>query len=575
MNQTIYPIGIQNFEKIRKDGYLYIDKTALIYQLVKTGSYYFLSRPRRFGKSLLLSTLEAYFQGKRELFEGLAMERLEKDWEVYPILHLDLNARHYKDTAALTSILNEFLEKWEALYGTEKQDRALEERFSYVIEQAYRQTGHRVVILIDEYDKPLLQNLHDEDMQDQLQNMLKPFYGVLKTMDGAIRFALLTGVTKFGKVSVFSDLNNLMDISMDDRYVEICGITEKEIHTCLEDEVRELAGAQDMTYEETCLRLKECYDGYHFVENSIGMYNPFSLLNTFARRKFGDYWFETGRPSYLVELLKHTHYDLYEMANTETDVDVLNSIDSASINPVPVIYQSGYLTIKDYDPEFGIYRLGFPNREVEEGFVKYLLPFYTSVSAPKTPFEIGQFVREIRSGDYDAFFRRLQSFFADTPYEVIAGQKPERDTELHYRNVLFIVFKLVGLYTQVEYHTSQGRIDLVLKTDRYIYVMEFKLNGTAEEALRQIEERQYALPFANCLYLSGGISGSSFFSREDFALSPGNGSFNTTGSLCRRWFSIRFYSLVAGLWSIGSCVVFLTRPTCCSFLYCRSCIWLR
>ena len=293
MSQTIYPIGIQNFEKIRKDGYLYIDKTALIYQLVKTGSYYFLSRPRRFGKSLLLSTLEAYFQGKRELFEGLAMERLEKDWEVYPVLHLDLNTRYYKDTAALTSILNEFLEKWEALYGTERQGRALEERFSYVIEQAYRQTGHRVVILIDEYDKPLLQNLHDEDMQDQLRNMLKPFYGVLKTMDGAIRFALLTGVTKFGKVSVFSDLNNLMDISMDDRYVEICGITEKEIHTCLEDEVRELAGAQDMTYEETCLRLKECYDGYHFVENSIGMYNPFSLLNTFRSLEFGSYWFET------------------------------------------------------------------------------------------------------------------------------------------------------------------------------------------------------------------------------------------------------------------------------------------
>lgn len=497
MNQTIYPIGIQNFEKIRKDGYLYIDKTALIYQLAKTGSYYFLSRPRRFGKSLLLSTLEAYFQGKRELFEGLAMERLEKDWEVYPILHLDLNARHYKDTAALTSILNEFLEKWEALYGTEKQDRALEERFSYVIEQAYRQTGHRVVILIDEYDKPLLQNLHDEKTQTQLRNMLKPFYGVLKTMDRAIRFALLTGVTKFGKVSVFSDLNNLMDISMDNRYVEICGITEKEIHAYLEEELKELAETQELDYEETSQKLKERYDGYHFTAKSAGIYNPFSLLNTFAKMEFGDYWFETGTPSYLVELLKHTHYDLYEMANTETDADVLNSIDAASKNPVPVIYQSGYLTIKDYDPEFGIYRLGFPNREVEEGFVKYLLPFYTSVSAPKTPFEIGQLVREIRSGDYDAFFRRLQSFFADTPYEVIAGQKPEHDTELHYRNVLFIVFKLVGLYTQVEYHTSQGRIDLVLKTDRYIYVMEFKLNGTAEEALRQIEERQYALPFAS------------------------------------------------------------------------------
>ena len=379
MNQTIYPIGIQNFEKIRKDGYLYIDKTALIYQLVKTGSYYFLSRPRRFGKSLLLSTLEAYFQGKRELFEGLAMERLEKDWEVYPILHLDLNARHYKDTAALTSILNEFLEKWEALYGTEKQDRALEERFSYVIEQAYRQTGHRVVILIDEYDKPLLQNLHDEDMQDQLRNMLKPFYGVLKTMDGAIRFALLTGVTKFGKVSVFSDLNNLMDISMDDRYVEICGITEKEIHTCLEDEVRELAGAQDMTYEETCLRLKECYDGYHFVENSIGMYNPFSLLNTFRSLEFGSYWFETGTPTYLVKLLKDNNFCLPDLTSEGVTAETLTDVESFKDNPIAVIYQSGYLTIKEYDEEFNIYRLGFPNKEVAEGFIKYLVPYYMPI----------------------------------------------------------------------------------------------------------------------------------------------------------------------------------------------------
>lgn len=263
------------------------------------------------------------------------MERLEKDWEVYPILHLDLNARHYKDTAALTSILNEFLEKWEALYGTEKQDRALEERFSYVIEQAYRQTGHRVVILIDEYDKPLLQNLHDEKTQTQLRNMLKPFYGVLKTMDRAIRFALLTGVTKFGKVSVFSDLNNLMDISMDNRYVEICGITEKEIHAYLEEELKELAETQELDYEETSQKLKERYDGYHFTAKSAGIYNPFSLLNTFAKMEFGDYWFETGTPSYLVELLKHTHYDLYEMANTETDADVLNSIDAASKIPFP------------------------------------------------------------------------------------------------------------------------------------------------------------------------------------------------------------------------------------------------
>ena len=497
MNKTIYPIGIQNFESLRKDAYLYIDKTALIYQLATTGRYYFLSRPRRFGKSLLLSTLEAYFQGKKELFEGLAIEKLEKEWTEHPILHLDLNIARYASTSDLEDILNRNLVAWEKLYGADPAERSLPLRFAGIIDRAYHKTGQRTVILIDEYDKPLLQNLHDEETQNQLRNMLKPFYGVLKTMDRAIRFALLTGVTKFGKVSVFSDLNNLDDISMRVPYAAICGITEEELRTYFEDDIHELASSLKLTYDETRTLLKRRYDGYHFVAEGPGLYNPFSLLNTFKYMRIDDYWFETGTPSYLVELLKHTHYDLYEMANTETDADTLNSIDSASNNPIPVIYQSGYLTIKDYDPEFKIYRLGFPNREVEEGFIKYLLPFYTSVSAPKTPFEIGQFVREVRSGNYDAFFRRLQSFFADTPYEVIAGQKPERDTELHYQNVLFIVFRLVGLYTKVEYHTSNGRIDLVLQTDRYIYIMEFKLNGTAEEALRQIDEKQYALPFAN------------------------------------------------------------------------------
>ena len=497
MNKTIYPIGIQNFESLRKDAYLYIDKTALIYQLATTGRYYFLSRPRRFGKSLLLSTLEAYFQGKKELFEGLAIEKLEKEWTEHPILHLDLNIARYASTSDLEDILNRNLVAWEKLYGADPAERSLPLRFAGIIDRAYHKTGQRTVILIDEYDKPLLQALHDEELQNQLRNMLKPFYGVLKTMDRAIRFALLTGVTKFGKVSVFSDLNNLDDISMRVPYAAICGITEEELRTYFEDDIHELASSLKLTYDETRTLLKRRYDGYHFVAEGPGLYNPFSLLNTFKYMRIDDYWFETGTPSYLVELLKHTHYDLYEMANTATDADTLNSIDSASNNPIPVIYQSGYLTIKDYDPEFKIYRLGFPNREVEEGFIKYLLPFYTSVSAPKTPFEIGQFVREVRSGNYDAFFRRLQSFFADTPYEVIAGQKPERDTELHYQNVLFIVFRLVGLYTKVEYHTSNGRIDLVLQTDRYIYIMEFKLNGTAEEALRQIDEKQYALPFAN------------------------------------------------------------------------------
>ena len=489
MNQTIYPIGIQNFEKIRKDGYLYIDKTALVYQLVTTGQYYFLSRPRRFGKSLLLSTLEAYFQGKKELFEGLAMEKLEKDWIRYPILHLDLNAERYSDPGALESILRRYLNLWEDLWGKDEREITPSDRFTGVIRRAYERTGRRVVILVDEYDKPLLQAIGNPELQEAYRSILKAFYGVLKSMDGYIRLAFLTGVTKFGKVSVFSDLNNLMDISMDNRYIEICGITEKEIHTYLENELRVLADAQAMTYEATCLKLKQRYDGYHFTANSAGMYNPFSLLNTFAKMEFGDYWFETGTPSYLVELLKHTHYDLYELANTETDADVLNSIYGDE-EPLPVIFQSGYLTIKGYDERFGIYRLGFPNREVEEGFVRFLIPYYTRFNKIEAPFEIQKFVQEIERGEPDAFFRRLQSFFADTPYELV------KELELHYQNVLFIVFKLVGFYVKAEYHTSQGRIDLVLQTDKYVYVMEFKLNGTAEEALQQINDKQYALPFA-------------------------------------------------------------------------------
>lgn len=491
MSDRIFPIGVQDFEKIRKNGYLYVDKTSLLYQLVKTGSYYFLSRPRRFGKSLLISTLEAYFRGKKDLFKGLAIEKLEKDWEEHPVLHLDLNTGLYGSAERLLYVLEDALHRWENLYGTSVSEKTPELRFMGVIRRAYEQTGHRVVILVDEYDKPLLQAIGNPELQDAYRSILKAFYGALKTMDGSIKFALLTGVTKFGKVSVFSDLNNLDDISMDDRYVEICGITEREIHAYMEEDVRNLALARGLTYEETSSILKERYDGYHFTEDSVGLYNPFSLLNTFAKKKFGDYWFETGTPSYLVELLKRTHYDLYAMAHTETDAGVLNSIDAASYNPIPVIYQSGYLTIKGYDPEFRLYKLGFPNQEVEEGFVRYLLPYYTSLNAGDSMFEIQRFVKSVRQGDPDAFLERLRGFFADTPYELV------RDLELHYQNVLFIVFKLVGFYVRAEYHTSNGRVDLVLQTDRYIYVMEFKLDGSAEEALRQIEEKGYARPFAS------------------------------------------------------------------------------
>ena len=485
----LYPIGIQNFESLRNDGYFYVDKTALLYRLAKTGRYFFLSRPRRFGKSLMISTLQAYFEGKKELFEGLAIEQLEKDWVKRPVLHLDLNIEKYNTPESLDKILNDTLVQWEELYGTRPSETSFSLRFAGIIRRACEKSGERVAILVDEYDKPMLQAIGDVELQKAFRTTLKPFYGVLKSMDGYIKFALLTGVTKFGKVSVFSDLNNLNDISMDDLYVELCGITEKEIHTNFEDELHELADAQKMSYEDVCRELKACYDGYHFVENSIGIYNPFSLLNTFLKMKFGSYWFETGTPSYLVELLKCHNYDLYRMAHEETNADILNSIDSESTNPIPVIYQSGYLTIKGYDPRFGMYRLGFPNREVEEGFLKYLMPFYANADKVDSPFQIQKFVNEVETGQIDAFFRRLSSLMADTPYELV------RDLELHYQNILFIVFKLVGFYVKAEYHTSEGRVDLVLQTDKYTYVMEFKFDSTAEEALRQINEKHYARPF--------------------------------------------------------------------------------
>ena len=489
MDGKLYPVGIQNFEKIRRDGYCYIDKTALVYQLVKTGSYYFLSRPRRFGKSLLISTLEAYFSGKKELFEGLAMEGLEKEWKRYPILHLDLNIEKYDTPDSLDDILNRNLVAWENLYGSDPAEVSLSLRFAGVVQRACEKTGERVVILVDEYDKPMLQAINSPELQDAYRSTLKPFYGVLKSMDGYIKFALLTGVTKFGKVSVFSDLNNLMDLSRDLRYFDICGISEEELLRDFSDDIHELASANGQTFEQACDRLKEDYDGYHFCPDSPGMYNPFSILNTFAKKTYGSYWFETGTPTYLVELLKKSDYDLEEVSHVETDANILDSIFTDD-NPIPVIYQSGYLTIKGYDKRFGIYTLGFPNREVEEGFMNFLLPFYANVNKTSSPFEIKKFVTDVESGDIDGFMERLQSFLADCPYELA------KDIELHYQNVLFIVFRLAGLYTKVEYHTSRGRIDLVLQTDSYVYVMEFKLDGSAEQALQQIEEKQYALPFA-------------------------------------------------------------------------------
>ena len=486
----IYPIGIQSFEEIRKGGYCYVDKTGLVYRLVKTGKYYFLSRPRRFGKSLLISTLEAYFLGKKELFNGLEMEELEKDWTTYPVLHLDLNAQKYDSPDMLYSILNDALCKWEELYGAKASETTLSLRFQGIIRRAAEQTGRNVAVLVDEYDKPMLQAIGNETLINDYRNTLKAFYGALKSMDKYIRFALLTGVTKFSKVSVFSDLNNLRDISLSNLFANLCGITENELYTNLGEDIRLLAAQNGQTEEATRQELKRWYDGYHFAENTEDIYNPFSLLSTLAEMKFGSYWFETGTPTFLVELLKLSHYNLQRLTEEMATADSLSGIDTMYNDPVPILYQSGYLTIKEYDRRFRTYTLGFPNQEVEEGFIRFLLPFYANLHQSDSAFEIIRFVQDVETGDIHAFMQRLQSFFADTPYELV------RDLELHYQNVLFIVFKLLGFYTQAEYHTSEGRIDLVVKTDKYIYVMEFKLEGTAEETLRQIDEKQYALPFA-------------------------------------------------------------------------------
>ncbi len=491
------PIGIQEFEKLRSDGYVYLDKTPFIWKMIDEGCYYFLSRPRRFGKSLLMSTIQTFFQGKKEYFDGTIgqplyianSDEVEWNWEPHPIMHLDLNTDKYDTRESLEARINIFLNSQEVVYGKNDHEVSFGQRFEGVIERAYKQTGKRVVILIDEYDKPMLQAIGNKELQNEFRGTLKAFYGALKSMDGCIRFALLTGVTKFGKVSVFSDLNNLDDISMDERYSPICGITEADLQGQLKPAVEQLAETNRISYEECVEKMRRTYDGYHFCENSEGMYNPFSVLNTLNKRKFGSYWFETGTPTYLATLLKRHDYNLNAMENAQVDADVLNSVDSESTNPIPVIYQSGYLTIKDYDERFECYRLGFPNKEVENGFTKFLIPYYINNKGTTSQFDIRNYVADIERGNTDQFIQRLRSLFADTPYELI------KDLENHFQNQVWLLHKLLGMYVQAEYHTSNGRIDMVLQTPDYCYVIEFKFNGTAKEAIDQISRKDYPLPF--------------------------------------------------------------------------------
>lgn len=366
-----YPIGIQDFEDLQRNGYAYVDKTNFVYKLADEGKYYFLSRPRRFGKSLFLSTLEAYFQGKKELFEGLAIYDLETEWKKYPIFHIDLNTANFREKDSLYTVLNDYLTTWESKYGTRESEATLALRFKGVIARAAEKEGCGVVILIDEYDKPILQTLRDPELQAEHRAQLKAFFSVLKTQDRYIKFAFLTGVTKFGKVSVFSDLNNLTDISMDHRYISICGMTEKELLTNFKEGIGELASANEDNETETIDKLRMRYSGYHFEENSEEIYNPFSVLNTLANSRYDDYWFKANTHTFLIDILKKHDYCITDLNKAQVKANMMNNVDS---NPIPVIYQSGYLTIKSYDERFKNYQLGFPNKEVEEGILNTLLP---------------------------------------------------------------------------------------------------------------------------------------------------------------------------------------------------------
>ena len=484
----LYPIGIQNFEKIRQGGFVYVDKTAQIYNLAATGDYYFLSRPRRFGKSLLVSTMEAYFRGRKELFKGLAIERLEKNWTAHPVLHLDLTGSRYASVADLAGKLDQHLLAWENQFGVIKMFEEPATRFSAVIEAAFKKTGQKVVILIDEYDKPVVDNIDNPDLMDSFRRELQGFYSVIKGRDGFIRFAFLTGVTKLGKMSVFSSLNNLSDISMDLEYSDICGVSEDELRSYFDGSVEVLAEKNGINKEECYAKLKLMYDGYHFSEDATGVYNPFSLLNTFKTGKFRMYWFETGTPTFLVRYLKQGQYNLDNLSKNRVSMERLTGTNYASPTPITLMYQTGCLTIKGYDSRFNAYTLDYPNEEVKSGFLDSLSQLYAP-ALTDGEFSVYSFVDDIERGDVESFMTRFTSFLSGNDYEI------QGDLELYFQNTMSVMLKMMGLYVKTEYHTSRGRIDIIFDTDKYVYIIELKRDQSPEIALRQIEEKGYDKPF--------------------------------------------------------------------------------
>ena len=495
MNIRKLPVGVQSFEILRKDDYLYVDKTEFIYRLASEGSTYFLSRPRRFGKSLLLSTMEAYFLGKKELFQGLKISELEKDWIKYPIFYFDFNGNKYDTSNDLATVLDLHLSKWEETYGRNPDiaKENLPSRFNALLEAAHEKTGLGVVVLVDEYDKSLLES--EGEALEESRKLFKGFFGNLKSCDKHLRFTFITGVTKFSKVSIFSDLNQLNDISFDEDFSTICGITQSEMEETFSPEIKKLAARYSLSYESCLAELKRMYDGYHFHQNGEGLYNPFSLINTLFKKEFGNYWFASGTPTFLLKKLKEDNFDPRKFSTNELSgkATFLQDYRDDNPNPIPLFYQTGYLTIKKYDPKYGKYYLGYPNDEVRYSFLDCLIPYFTKSTRDESSLCVDEFCEDVQNGDIDSFMTRFHSLFANLPY----SKTDDAVIEQNFQNIIYIVFILMGQFVGVEQQSSLGRADCIVQADNYIYLFEFKRDKSADEALYQIEEKKYAEPFAS------------------------------------------------------------------------------
>ena len=489
LNMRRYPLGIQNFEELRNRNCVYIDKTELVYQLANTDKFYFFSRPRRFGKSLLVSTLEAYFQGKKELFKDLAIEQWETDWTVYPVLHVDFSLTKYTTLFDLQEQLSLFLYRWEQLYGKNELEETPAARLQGIIMRAYEQTGRQVVVLIDEYDAPLLDSNSDTPLQQQLRNEMRKFFSPLKGLGQYLRFLFITGISKFSQLSIFSELNNLKNISMRDDLSALCGITEQELLTQLKPDIERMAQANNETYEQACAHLKRQYDGYHFSRACTDIYNPFSLFNALDAKQYKNFWFSTGTPTFLIDILKRSDFDVRKLDGLTATDEQFDTPTEQIVDPIPVLYQSGYLTIKGYDPTFNLYKLAYPNGEVRYGFTESLLPSYVHQFPRENTFYVVSFIRDLLKGDIESCLERTRSFFASIPNDL------ENKTEKHYQTIFYLLFRLMGQYVDTEVKNAIGRADAVVKLPDAVYVFEFKFDGTPEEALAQIDSKQYAIPY--------------------------------------------------------------------------------